>query len=133
MARISGRNLSMGGTGRDVRILEAIDYIRRNLSKKTTQRDIACRINLSEYYIGEYFKSHTGIGLSVFMKAERFERAKCLLTTSFMSVKEISYAVGFGHAANFDRAFKKKSGISPSAYRKKFQRNGCHRVQKPQE
>lgn len=37
MARISGRDLSMGRAGRDVRILEAIDYIRKNLSKKTTR------------------------------------------------------------------------------------------------
>lgn len=127
MARISERNLSMGGTGLDIRILEAADYVRKNLSTKITQRDIARRLNLSEYYIGEYFKSHAGIGLSVFMKAERLEKAKHLLTTSFMSVKEISCAVGFGHAANFNRAFKKELGLSPLAYRKKFQRDSCLR------
>ncbi len=106
----------------DPRLLEAVEYIERNLPGKITRQDIALRINLSKSYVGEYFKTNAGVSLSTYITRAKLERAQHLLKTSFLSIKEISYAAGFRHESNFDRAFKHKVGISPLAYRSRFSR-----------
>jgi YesN/AraC family two-component response regulator len=44
----------------NARLLEAAEYIDKNLSRRISRRDIALRINMSESYIGEYFKTNSG-------------------------------------------------------------------------
>lgn len=114
----------------DPRLLEAAEYIERSLSGKITRQDIALRINLSKSYVGEYFKTNAGVSLSIYITRAKLERAQLLLKTSFLSVKEISYAVGFRHESNFDRAFKHNVGISPLAYRSRFSRRTLPKARK---
>ena len=51
------------------------------------------------------------------------ERAKDLLESSFLSVKEIAYQVGLNDESHFVRDFKATYGYSPSLYRSRF-KNG---------
>ena len=44
-------------------------------------------------------------------------RAKELLDNTHLSIKEVSWKLGFEDQLYFSRLFKKVSGISPSAYR----------------
>jgi AraC-like DNA-binding protein len=48
------------------------------------------------------------------------ERAKYLLETSFLSVKEITYSVGLNDESHFARDFKKAYGVPPTNYRALF-------------
>lgn len=48
----------------------------------------------------------------------RLERAEKLLTTTRLSLGQISDALGYADAANFTRAFKRWTGVSPSAFRR---------------
>lgn len=130
MAAPSRTKLILGRMAHDARLLEAAEYIDRNLSRKIARRDIALRVNLSESYIGEYFKTNSGVGLSTYIKMARLEEAQRLLKTSFLSIKEISYSAGFRHESNFDRAFKRRFGISPLVYRNRFQRRSLPRAHK---
>jgi len=47
----------------------------------------------------------------------RFEKASMLLVDPAMSIKEISYELGYSHQANFGRAFRRLSGLTPTQYR----------------
>jgi hypothetical protein len=51
------------------------------------------------------------------------ERAKNLLESSFLSVKEIAYRVGMNDESHFVRDFKATYGSSPSCYRTAFRNN----------
>ena len=48
------------------------------------------------------------------------ERAKDLLESSFLSVKEIAFQVGLNDESHFVRDFKSTYGFSPALYRSQF-------------
>lgn len=54
------------------------------------------------------------------LNTEKFKRAKSLLLYSTISLTEVSLELGFTHPANFTRAFKRWSEMSPQAYRAKL-------------
>ena len=108
----------------DPRLIFVIEFIDANLSNKITSSEAARRINLSHSYLCEIFRREMGVKFSVYVTKAKMERAQVLLKSSFLSIKEISYAVGFNQESNFDRSFKKYAGLSPSAYRKQFAGKG---------
>lgn len=60
------------------------------------------------------FKATTGFAPIEYVQALRIEET--------LSVDEVGASVGYGDSASFRRVFKRGVGLSPSAYRKKFQR-----------
>ena len=61
---------------------------------------------------------HTPIA---YVQRIRVERAKRLLETSDEPIEEISWAVGYEDPASFRRLFKRLTGLTPGAYRQRFQ------------
>lgn len=59
-----------------------------------------------------------------YLRLLRMERAKNLLESSFLSVKEIAYQVGLNDESHFVRDFKSTYGYSPAHYRSNFKSNG---------
>ena len=57
-----------------------------------------------------------------YLKVLRIERAKYLLETSFLSVKEITHIVGINDESHFVRDFKRIYGVPPTLYRTAFNR-----------
>ena len=55
-----------------------------------------------------------------YLRLLRMERAKDLLESSFLSVKEIAYQVGLNDESHFVRDFKSTYGFSPAHYRSNF-------------
>lgn len=67
------------------------------------------------------FKVATGHTPIDYVQRIRIERAKRLLETSDEPVDEISWAVGYEDPASFRRLFKRHAGLTPRAYRQRFQ------------
>ena len=55
-----------------------------------------------------------------YLRLLRMERAKDLLESSFLSVKEIAFQVGLNDESHFVRDFKSTYGYSPALYRTRF-------------
>ncbi|MGG3280196.1 helix-turn-helix transcriptional regulator [Paenibacillus solani] len=91
----------------------ARSYMDCNLSLST----IAEEFSLTPSYITRYFKNKNGLPLMQYVSKIRIEKAKQLLETTPLSIKEIVEQVGFVDENNFSRAFRKREGISPSQYR----------------
>jgi transcriptional regulator GlxA family with amidase domain len=66
------------------------------------------------------FRSATEYQPMDYVHAIRIEEAKQLLETSDISVEEIGHAVGYEDPTSFRRLFKRKGGLTPAAYRRKF-------------
>ena len=62
----------------------------------------------------------------------RLERAKHLLDTSFLSVKEITHSVGLNDESHFVRDFKKAYGASPTLYRMRSNGADLNRSKSPE-
>ncbi|WP_449436335.1 helix-turn-helix domain-containing protein [Pedobacter steynii] len=62
--------------------------------------------------------SHLGKTLHEMIQERRFNESLKLLKFTTLSVKEISYYLGFSDPPYFIRVFKKQTGVTPRAYRK---------------
>jgi two-component system, response regulator YesN len=83
-----------------------------------TMRDLAEHVRLSPSHMQRLFKQETGARLGEWLTELRLQRAAHLLRDSYLSVKEITHAVGYEHVSSFTRAFERRFGNSPTAYRK---------------
>ncbi|GGG17496.1 helix-turn-helix transcriptional regulator [Paenibacillus aceti] len=97
----------------------AENYRDYNLSLST----VAEQLSLTPSYVTRYFKNKNGLPLMQYVSKIRIERAKELLETTTLSIKEIVEQIGFVDENNFSRAFRKREGISPSKYRAVRQKN----------
>ena len=66
------------------------------------------------------FKQATGTTLIERLQNERIEFAKGLLESGSLPVDEISAEAGYEDASFFRRLFKRRTGLSPSQYRRMF-------------
>lgn len=86
--------------------------------------EFAQSVNLSVWRLCHIFKSDVGMPPIRYLRLLRMERAKNLLESSFLSVKEIAFQVGLNDESHFVRDFKSTYGFSPAIYRSHFKNNG---------
>src|SRR5258708_2945327 len=82
--------------------------------------DLAVELQLSHSRLEHWFKQQTGGCLGHLLTEQRLRRAADLLTNSYMSVKEVAFAVGYQHASSFVRAFEHCFAQSPGCYRRQY-------------
>ena len=82
--------------------------------------ELAQSVNLSVWRLSHIFKSDVGMPPIRYLRLLRMEKAKHLLESSFLSVKEIAYQVGLNDESHFVRDFKSTYGSSPALYRSQF-------------
>jgi transcriptional regulator GlxA family with amidase domain len=79
--------------------------------------DLAKSVNLSDSRLRHLLKSETGVSWTQFLKRTKIQRARDLLETSYLRVKEIGSSVGINDESFFARTFKREVGVTPSKYR----------------
>jgi AraC-like DNA-binding protein len=79
---------------------------------------LAVELDLSESHLQRLFKRQTGLSLGGFLIEQKLQLSARLLLRSDLSIKQISYAVGYHHTPSFTRAFEHRFAESPLAYRK---------------
>lgn len=92
---------------------------RRLTERGLTAAKVAKEMNLSVSHLLHLLKRHTGGGFRTYLHAVRLARARELLTSTTLSVKEVAAAAGFTTTSQFDRAFRAVHGITPTAYRRR--------------
>ncbi len=97
-------------------ITKAHEYITANLEQNIKAKDIASLVNVSESYFTTYFKENTGITFREYILDARVEAAKKMLEKQSASISDIAYKTGYQDYRSFSRAFKNKTGMSPSDY-----------------
>lgn len=97
--------------------------MREDVRGELSLSEFAQSVNLSVWRLCHIFKSDVGMPPMRYLRLLRMERAKGLLESSFLSVKEIAYRVGLNDESHFVRDFKSTYGSSPACYRTLFRNN----------
>lgn len=108
----------------DKRVEKIIQMMRDDVRGELSLGEFAQSVNLSVWRLCHIFKSDVGMPPIRFLRQLRMERAKDLLESSFLSVKEIAFQVGLNDESHFVRDFKSTYGYSPALYRSRFKSNG---------
>jgi AraC-like DNA-binding protein len=99
------------------RVKRVIELMQGDPSRSFTLGKMAESVNLSAPYFCYLFKTITGVPPAKYLKALRMQQAATLLTTTFLSIKEIVRRVGLTDESHFVRDFKRLYGRTPSEYR----------------
>ena len=86
---------------------------------KITIADAATEVGISQSHFMKYFKNTMGTSFIDYLNEYRLTMASRLLQSSDSSILAISEEVGYDNLSYFNRTFKKRYGMTPSAYRKK--------------
>ena len=92
------------------------DVVHTHLYSNLSIEDMAKLAGLSLSTFKRMFKKHYGIAPKQYLVQERINKAKKLLRSSNLSIKEVAYDVGFNDPSYFTRVFKLKEGVSPRDY-----------------
>jgi AraC-like DNA-binding protein len=104
---------------RDVsRATEARDLLLDEFQRPPSIPQLARRVGLNQTKLKLVFKAMFGVTIHEFTQRCRMDRAVELLTSSDLSVAEISYAVGYDYPASFTHAFRKFYGHAPRQTRR---------------
>ena len=87
------------------------------LFKNMNMAQLALRLNIDYSIFRKMFKEYTGISPGQYHLSLRIRQAKDLLINTNLSIKEISYRLGFESIFYFSRVFKSKTGINPTGYK----------------
>lgn len=81
----------------------------------------AAEIGISENYLSRLIKQSTGRSVGAWIDIVRIQRAKRMLSDTKFPVIDVAANVGIEDQSYFSRLFKKETGMTPSAFRKKMQ------------
>ncbi len=102
---------------------KSMEYICSHIDEDLTLDSIAEIACMSRTYYCSVFKSLNGITPWEYVNIKRIDSARELLRDSDKLILDIALQCGFNNSANFNRIFKKVTGLTPQHYR------ATHRLQ----
>ncbi len=95
-------------------LLMALELIHQKYMEPVQLTDIAGLCNVSTSYLSRLFSRHLDTNFNEYFNRYRIKQAVELLKNTNLSIKEISYKVGYSDPNYFSRIFRKYMNISPS-------------------
>lgn len=99
---------------------EARQQIIENIRNPYTLKTLARTIGTNEYELKRNFKQTFGMTVFGYINEVRMQRAQKYLKSSHLSIAQIADKIGYKNPQHFSTAFKKSTGVTPSAYRDKL-------------
>jgi transcriptional regulator GlxA family with amidase domain len=103
---------------RPLRDLQA--WVAEHLGEDLTVARLAERVAMSERTFSRAFRRETGITPAAWVEGLRVERARMALEDSDAGVDVVARACGFRSVETLRRAFHRRLGVGPAAYRSRF-------------
>lgn len=104
----------------DGTIRKAQEWLAANLSASNPVKDVSELVNMTERTFGRRFRQATGQTPLAYVHDLRVEHARNLLERYRLPLPEVAERVGYSDVAYFRRLFKRKVGMSPGEYRRRF-------------
>lgn len=110
-------------------IINSMEYIQVHYDKQISVSDLASQVLLSKNYFSSIFKEYVGITVIQYIQNTKLDKACYFLTHTQYSVSEIIDKIGYTDYRFFNKIFKRKTGLTPIIYRKKYTRNANTELQ----
>jgi AraC-like DNA-binding protein len=110
------RELSIPETG--TKMDDILMYVHTHYNEKTTLQELCARFATNRTTLNKLFRETCGMSAINYLNHIRLEIALSLLVNTLLPVQEIADRIGMEDISYFARAVKKKTGRSPSAFRK---------------
>lgn len=104
----------------DPLIEKALDYINKNLLKNPRTEDVCTYLGLSKSYFSTYFKNKTQLNFRDYLLDLKINYAQEQLKYPEHTSGEVSMILGYEDYRSFSRAFKARTGVTPSDYQKQY-------------
>ena len=114
--------LTKGKPPSDTAVGAILDFCQNNYKEEISLDIVSESLGISKSHISHIFSDKIHMNFRDYINSLRLSSALPLLLEGKMSITEISDAAGFETIRTFNRAFKKKYGVSPMQYRKE----ACH-------
>lgn len=99
-------------------VSQILQYCSHHFRDEISARDLCDRLHISPSYISHLFRNRLKISFPEYMNALRLNKALPLLREPGLNMTTVAERAGFPTIRTFNRAFRKKHGMSPLAYRK---------------
>lgn len=93
-------------------------YIREHISEELGRNELAALVYLNPDYLSHIFRERTGVSLIDYITTERMKKARELLVSTDLSIRDVALAVGYSNISYFSRQFKRSQGKTPLEFRK---------------
>lgn len=100
------------------RVTAGVRWIERDPTAPLTLERLAADAGQSAYHYLRTFRSITGVTPHQFILRARLRYAAARLVDEKSRVLQIALDAGFGDLSNFNRAFRREFGVTPSVYRR---------------
>src|SRR5215510_5031913 len=111
------RDVAKGPGEMDQRIKRVIVEMEKRLDSELSLDVLAQAVNLSTSRFRHLFKAETGTTPAQHLKSLRMSRAKKLVETTFLNIKQIRCSIGVRDKGHFARDFERSYGLTPTQYR----------------
>lgn len=105
---------------RDAVIGESQAWIAQNYGRTNPVAAMAQRSGLKSRTFARRFRSATGYLPIEYVHALRIEEARRIIETEASAIDDVGYRVGYEDPSFFRRLFRRTTGLSPAAYRRKM-------------
>lgn len=102
------------------RLRAVLDHIHNHLEDSLTLIELAGMVSMSPQHFANLFRRSTGLAPHRYVLARRIECAAHLLSTTNLSLAEITLESGFASQSHFTDVFRKALGTTPRRYRGQF-------------
>ena len=98
-------------------INQILEYMNNNYWKDIELKDCAEKYHTSSSYIARKFRKYLNTSFITYLNDLRIKKAIELLKETDLSIKEVSFKVGYNNLNYFYKIFKKNTGITPNMFK----------------
>jgi AraC-like DNA-binding protein len=84
-----------------------------NIHDVPSVSELAREVSLAPTTLSAAFREQNGVSVAEYVGQQRMRKARHLLSSTALPLKQIAHQLGYNHASNFCLAFKRHFGITP--------------------
>ena len=118
--KLSGENNAGDNTMVDSRLSDICNFVRENFYRPIPVSEVSAIAKMSPHSFSRFFSRNTGSGFVDYVNQVRTNKACYLLRETDHQINEIVFECGFATVSNFNKQFRKHSGMSARDYRSQY-------------